>query len=150
MEEDLRAEQARKEVGYHDRAVRAEAKRLAQAARLAEERALQEASAREHQRAQEAACLLKAAQQAEHSRGVHEAAEKADLLRREEVLLVARRQAKALTAPLGDTQKQAQDALTAGAAQVKAAEAAMKSAAKAERTARAKATSKGVHTAPAV
>ena len=52
--------------------------------------ALSEARAREHQRAMEAAYLLKAAEEAEHERLVHEVAGREELLRREDVLHAAR------------------------------------------------------------
>jgi len=90
MEASLRAERAHQEAAECEAAARAEAERLAHATRHAEELALKEANEREHQRAHEATHILKAAQEAEHVRVVHKSPDKADLLRREDVLMVAR------------------------------------------------------------
>jgi hypothetical protein len=70
--------------------------------RLAEELTLSESRAIEHQRVMEAACLLKAAHEAEHERLAHEAAGRAKLLRYEEVLQATRRDNASLPAALED------------------------------------------------
>jgi len=85
--------------------------------RLDEELALSEAKTKEHQPAMEAACLLRAAQEAKHARLAHVAAERVELLRREEVLLAARRENANLAAALAGAHQAANDSLKAEAAQ---------------------------------
>ncbi len=113
LEAALRAKRARQAEVDRDATVRAEAERLAQAIRYAEELALKSVSVQEHHRAQEAARFLKAAHEAEHAK-VHEVVDRADLFRREEVLLDARRGGAALAVVLADAQKLAKNALAAG------------------------------------
>ena len=68
LEAANRAEQTLKEEAEREATTRAEAERLALAARHAEELALAKVKARKHQRALDAASLLKTAQDVAHAR----------------------------------------------------------------------------------
>ena len=106
-------EQARHAEAEREVAARAEADRLATAVMHVEKLALSEAITREHSRALEAARLLKATQEAEHTRSAHEASDMAELFRREEILLDARRETTTRASPLAEAYKLAKDNLAA-------------------------------------
>ena len=113
LEEARSVEHAWQEEAKREAAVRAEAERLAQAAQQVEELALKEVAVQGHQRALEASRLLKAAHDIEHAKVVQEAADRAELLRREEVLLASRKEAPSLAVALVVAPKLAQEALAA-------------------------------------
>ena len=112
-------------------------------ARQAAELAQAEVKARDNHRATEAAKLLRVAQEAEHAMLTHDAEERAILLRREESLIAARRENANLTVDLVVAKKAAEDNLVVEAMQAIQIEAAKKDVAKAERTTRALAASRG-------
>ena len=90
------------------------------AARHAEGLVRIKAIMREHQRAIYAVRLLKAALDAEHAWVAKEAADRAELLRREEILVTSRKETTNLATALAEAQKLAKDTLAAEAAQAQA------------------------------
>ena len=85
----------------------------------------------DHQRATEAARLLRVAQEAEHARLTQETEERANLLRREESLISARRENTNLAVALAVAQKAAEDCGAISATQAFQTEVAKRVAAKA-------------------
>jgi len=86
---------------------------------------------------------MKVAQEAEHARAAHEATKRAELLRRVEIILAARRKTAQLAAALAEARKPAKESLAAGATLAKAMATAKKAVAQAERITKALAALRG-------
>ena len=102
----------------------------------------------EYKRALEAARLLKPTQEAGHLRMAHEASDKVEYPRREDLLLTVRRENANMVAKVAKAQQVAKTIMVGEGAHALAASNAKKLAAKAERTSRALVASLGEYYPP--